>query len=171
MDIIKLILLFIIFVTSSSIGYIISNQYKNRVNELKELKNTLNIMETKMKYTYETIPEIFEDIVKNCEENISNIYKYTLININERNLSLGKSWKESINNSKTNLTNEDKQILISLEKLLGKTDLDGQVGEIELVSNFLNGQIEKAEKEKAKNEKLYRTLGNVIGLTIVVLLA
>lgn len=31
-------------------------------------------------------------------------------------------------------------------------------------------QIEKAEKEKAKNEKLYKTLGTVIGLAIVIIL-
>ena len=55
-------------------------------------------------------------------------------------------------------------------KLLGKTDLDGQVSEIKLVQNFLTTQIDIAEKEKEKNEKLYRTLGGVIGIAIVIIL-
>ena len=67
--------------------------------------------------------------------------------------------------------NEDKNIIKSLRKMLGKTDLEGQVSEIKLVQNFLNTQIENAEKEKQKNEKLYKTLGGVIGLAIVIIFA
>ena len=54
--------------------------------------------------------------------------------------------------------------------MLGKTDLEGQISEIKLVQNFLNTQIDLAEKEKQKNEKLYKTLGGVIGLAIVIIL-
>ncbi len=48
--------------------------------------------------------------------------------------------------------------------------LTGQVSEIKLIDNFLNGQVEKAEQEKRKNEKMYKTLGVTIGLAIVVVL-
>lgn len=46
----------------------------------------------------------------------------------------------------------------------------GQVSEIDLTLSFLNNQIDKAEKERAKNEKLYRTLGAITGLGIVIIL-
>lgn len=170
MLIIKLIILVTIFITSSSIGYIIANQYKNRVNELKEFKNALNMLKTKMRYTYETIPDIFEEISKSTEQNISNIFKSAVQSMRSLQLNAGEAWKESIMNSKTSISKEDKTILMNLEKLLGKTDLEGQVGEIEITNNFLDVQIEKAEKERQKNEKLYKTLGNVIGMTIVILL-
>lgn len=170
MQIFKLIILFIIFIASSSIGYIIANQYKNRVDELKELKNALNMLKTKMKYTYETIPDIFEEISKKTKENISNIFKSSIYNMKMLQMNAGQAWKKSVIDSKTSLNQEDKTVLINLEKLLGKTDLEGQVGEIEMTNDFLDSQIEKAEKEKIKNEKLYKTLGNVIGMTIVILL-
>ena len=170
MQIIKGISFLLIFLTSSKIGYIIANKYKNRLNELKEMKNALNMLKTKMKYTYETIPDIIEEISKNTNEKISRIFKKALENMNNKKLDAGHAWREAIITSKTDLTEEDRQVLINMEKLLGKTDLEGQVGDIELTSNFLDVQIEKAEKEKTKNEKLYKTLGKIIGVTIVILL-
>ena len=38
-----------IFITSSGIGYIIANQYSNRVKDLQEMQNALNMMKTKMR--------------------------------------------------------------------------------------------------------------------------
>ena len=58
-----------------------------------------------------------------------------------------------------------------MSKLLGKTNLEGQVSEIKLTQSFLKKQIEYAEQERQKNEKLYKTLGMTIGLAIVILLA
>lgn len=170
MQIIKVIFLFTIFVTSSSIGYIIANQYGNRVKDLQEMQNALNMLKTKMRYTYETIPDIFEEISKTTKENISDIFKQAINGMNKENQNAGQAWRDSIMNSKTNFTEEDKMILSNMEKLLGKTDLEGQVGEIELTNKLLEVQKGKAEKEKNKNEKLYKTLGSVVGATIVILL-
>ena len=39
-----------------------------------------------------------------------------------------------------------------------------------MTSDFLEEQIKKAEKEKEKNEKMYRTLGVILGMTIVIIL-
>ena len=57
-----------------------------------------------------------------------------------------------------------------LGKLLGQTDVEGQVSEIEITQSFLDMQIEKAEEEKRKNQKMYKTLGIVIGLVFVIIL-
>lgn len=48
--------------------------------------------------------------------------------------------------------------------------MEGQISEIELVSHFLDTQIEKAEKERTKNEKLYKTLGGIIGAVLFIIL-
>ena len=69
-----------------------------------------------------------------------------------------------------NITNEDKMALANLGKLLGKTDLKGQIEQIEMTEDFLDEQIRKARSKMNKNEKLYRTLGMVVGLAIVIIL-
>lgn len=168
MIIIKGTLLLIIFLACMYIGRIISIQYKNRVEELQEMKKSLLGLETKMKYTYEILPEIFIEISKGLKQNISNIFENASLFMKEKNAK--EAWIEAIQTSNTSMTKEDLEILKGFGKLLGKTDIEGQVGQIELTNQFLDAQIEKAQKERAKNEKLYKTLGTVFGLAIVILL-
>lgn len=52
----------------------------------------------------------------------------------------------------------------------GKTDVEGQISELEVTGNFIDTQIVKAEEERKKNEKLYKTLGTIVGLAIVIIL-
>ena len=86
-----------------------------------------------------------------------------------KDVSAGEAWIQSIEKTESNLNKEDKEILKKLGKLLGRIDADGQISEIELVSNFLDTQIDIAENERNKNEKMYKTLGGIIGLTLVII--
>ena len=74
MQIIKYILLITIFSLSTGIGLIISKMYENRVLELKEFKNILNIIKTKIKFTYEPLAEIFKQISKDGKTEIEKIF-------------------------------------------------------------------------------------------------
>ena len=85
-------------------------------------------------------------------------------------LSAGEAWKYSIQNSKTNMKEEDLKVLENLEKLLGKTNIEGQLSEIELMEKFIIGQSENAEEEQKKNEKMYKSLGIIAGLAIAIIL-
>ena len=168
MIILKSIVFVLIFCTTTLIGIIISNKYKSRVKELKEIKTALNVLETKMKYTYEPIAEIFNEISAGTNSNISNIFKNTVSNMYHH--SAGDAWTNALDNTNTNLNKEDISVLKNLNKLLGKTNLEGQVSEIQLTTKFLDTQIEKAEKEREKNQKLYKNLGIIAGLTIIIIL-
>ena len=49
-----------------------SNRFKLRVIDLCEMKKALNLIITKMRYTYEPLPELFKEVskaVKSCLEN------------------------------------------------------------------------------------------------------
>ena len=85
-----------------------------------------------------------------------------------KELPAGKAWLKALENQNTNLKKEDMEVLKGLSNLLGKVDIEGQVTEIELVDNFLNTQIEKAEEESKKSEKMYKTLGITVGLAMVI---
>ena len=168
MQIIKYITLILILSSSTYIGILISKKYRNRVRDLKEMKNALNIFSTKIKFTYEPIPQTFKEISQKTQSNIANIFQNVCEKMNYQNA--GKAWEEALEESNTNMTKEDIEVLKNLSNLLGKVDIDGQISEVELVENFLDTQIELAQEEKQRYVKMYKTLGVTIGLAVVIIL-
>ena len=165
---IKCIIFMLIFSLSTYIGILISKQYINRVNELNEFKVALNILKTKIRYTNEPLYNIFKEISVSLKGNVSNLFRNTCKNMQSDLAS--NAWENAIENEPLSIKKEDRQALKTMGKMLGKTDLDGQIGEIELTESFLETQIIDAQNEKTKNEKLYKTLGMVTGLGIIIIL-
>lgn len=165
---IKILIYSSIFLTCSVIGILKSQKYIYRVNELKEFKNALNMFKTKVKFTYEPIPDIFEQIASSINPDIGSIFK--IASHNMKFCPAGDAWNRAIETDLLNINSEDKKVLKDLSKLLGAMDIEGQISQIEVTTNFLDEQIKKAEKEKEKNEGMYRKLGMIIGLSIVIIL-
>lgn len=168
MFIFKIVLLISIVVASSIIGILFSKKYSKREKELKDMKSALNMFATKIKFTYEPIPNLFLEISNKIGGNIGKIFERASIRMREENA--GEAWDNSFLDVPNNLLKEDITILKNLGRLLGQTDLEGQISEIEVVNDFLTSQLENAKNEKLKNEKMYRTLGIISGLTIAIIL-
>lgn len=168
MIIIKYICVFLVFLISFYIGNLISKRYSLRLKELKDIKNALNIIESKIKFTYEPLPDIFMQTSKMLSKSISQIFVQASNNM--KTWDSEKAWEISIQKSKTNLNEEDMENIKSFGKMLGKTDKEGQLSRIELTKTFIEMQIEKAKIEEQKNAKLYKTLGAVVGLAFVIIL-
>ncbi|MBR3163255.1 MAG: stage III sporulation protein AB [Clostridia bacterium] len=116
MQVFKFILLFLILGGSSYIGVLISKVYINRTEELKQIKTALNMLETKIKFTYEPLPEIFEQISNTLSSNIAEIFKNA--NNQMKTVSVKEAWKSSVDISKLNINKEDKKVLKELGNLL-----------------------------------------------------
>ena len=138
MLVIKYIVLFCIFGTTSYIGILVGNKYSKRVKELQEMKNALSMFESKIKFTYEPLPQVFEEISNKFCSNVGDIFKKAAYKMKEKTADI--SWSEAISEVNSNMKKEDIDVLNSMSKMLGNT------------------QIDIAQKEKIKNEKLHRTL-------------
>ena len=162
----KYLCLVLIIVITTYIGFYKSKIFSNRVKNLKDVKSSLNIFKTKVEFTYEPIKDIFKEISKVVYQDNENIFK-SFCKLDD---DVTISWNNAVQNSKSDFNKDDREILMLLGKMLGKTDKSGQISQIELVDNFLDKQILDAKKKKKKNEKLYRTLGVVSGLVIAIIL-
>lgn len=168
MFILKWVLLLGVFVCISAIGLNIAKRYKNRADNLKQIKKALNIFETKISYTYEPIPDVFLEISRKIKGGVGNLFENARKNM-EFDFA-GDAWEKSVDQTDLILTNDDKEALKSLGKLLGSTDIDGQISQINLVNNFLDFQINEANENKSKNEIMYKKLGVIIGLAVVIVI-
>lgn len=116
MNTLRYILFLLIFVASVFLGKLLSKKYVERVKELKEMKNCLNVFKSKIKFTYEPIGEIFEEISMNTKSGIGEIFEEAKENMK---LELaGRSWEKAVDNSENNLTKEDRVTIKMLSKLL-----------------------------------------------------
>ena len=168
MQLIKYIMLFFVLISSSLLGKYLAKKYSNRLKELEEMKTALNIFKSKIKFTYEPIPEIFEEISHEVKGNIGKIFENAKKKM--ENSTANVSWEESVDEVATNLNNEDRYIIKTLSKLLGQIDIEGQISQIDITQSFIETQIKQANEEKRKNERLYSRLGTTIGLVIVIIL-
>ena len=120
MKIIKLIDICLIICVCGYLGFTKSKKFSNRVKNLKNVKNALNIFKSKIEFTYEPIKDIFEEISIIIYQNRENIFKTFCENIDSEDISI--LWDDTIQNSKMEFNEEDKEILKMLGKMLGKTD-------------------------------------------------
>lgn len=119
MQVIKYIMLLFLFISSTVLGKMLSQKYVERVKELEDIKNALNIFKTKIKFTYSPISEIFEEISLNSTtKNISNLFLKSKENMEE--LPASDSWLKALEETSRNmnLQDEDIQKLKTLSKLL-----------------------------------------------------
>ena len=87
-----------------------------------------------------------------------------------KDIDLKEAWEKEIKESDNSLSKEDIEILLSIGKVLGTTDVEGQINQIILAEELIENKIKEAEIEKAKNAKLYRMLGTSAGLTLAIIL-
>lgn len=168
MEIIKYLIYILLFASSTTIGFLMSQKYEKRVQELKDFKSALTVFKTKIRFTYAPLKDIFEDISKSISSKTSQVFRLASEYMEKENAT--DCWYKALDDIELEITKEDKETIKSLGKLLGKTDLEGQISEIDLCLNFLEKQIEKSEIERDKNSKLYKALGSIAGIGIIIIL-
>lgn len=154
-----------IIAVCSYIGILKSKSFENRVIELSKFQSALVMFESKLKFTYEPIKNIFEEISNVIYKNESNIFFLT----SKEEKNINKAWCDGANKILF-INNSDKEVVKTIGKLLGKTDIEGQLSEISLGLDLISKQIKDAECEKNKNSKLYKTMGVIFGLGISIIL-
>lgn len=170
---IKVLLSILIIVSSFLIGYVISLSYSLRIKFLNDISYLINLLETEIDYSNTYLPDILYKISLDSKHKSTKIFSETYNNLlSSENTSLQDAWKKSINNNykKLPMSEKDKDILLDFGYSLGKTDKENQKKNIKYTIIKLENQLKEAENQKSKNERLYKNLGALIGIAIVIII-
>jgi len=171
MQFLRYIFLISIIGGSTSVGFLLSKEYYDRVSELNIFSKTINILKNKIKFTQKPLNEIFQELSQiEINSNISKIFYKTSHKL--KKYGMNEAWMQAISEEKNflNLKIEDVELIETLGNVLGKSDVDGQISEINQFLSLLDLQIKKAEEEKNKNAKMCKSLCTIIGAVIVIIL-
>lgn len=144
-------------------GYYLSLRLKARYDFLTAFKDFLSALEINLRFKN---TEIFSLVKSSAPELLNNFFKDN----NENNFQLYWSGCVSDIPKSFALKKDDISLLYEFGKLLGTTDIDGQLNHINLYKELINTNIDNSLSELKTKSKLYKMLGLFAGLTIALLL-
>lgn len=151
-------------------GNLKANKLKSREYILREMVTFLSLVENEIKYMMSILPNAYEAARQKLTTNLKDVIGKIVVDM----LSCDNIYltEQSIVNNISNLTeltDYDRNVFSSTLKNLGRSDLTSQINIIQNGISILENQIKEANEIKLKNSKLYRTIGTITGLMIVVI--
>ena len=169
----KIIILILIVILCSLIGYLYGEGFKQRYLELSELMRSLIDMENEIMYSYRPVPEVLAGISNKSEGVISDLFSDVsdiLIRGDMENVNMAFAYSLNNRSNQMAMTKEDCNIILDLSKSLGDTDILGQGQIFSLAKDKLDRAIDIAEKDYRTSCKMYKTLGVGIGIMLAIFL-
>lgn len=168
----KIIGVTIILITSTGIGYKMAEKLEGRLRDLRSFGLGLQILEREIAFLSSSLPDAMIKI-SYIKGNASAIFRECGEILKEKQgYCVQEAWEMAFDRlyRDTFLEDEDRMILIELGKSLGAYDIENQTQNIKNISSQLQIQEQKAEVNIEKNSKLYKSLGALAGLAIVIVL-
>lgn len=169
----KLVGAIIVVLACGMIGFSIARNYIRRPQQLKVIQAALQMLETHIIYSAAPLPEALHMISQRSDPKIGPIFRKTgeLIG-REEGYSASEAWHAALEEyfPETSLNNDDLTVLKNFGASLGISDREDQEKHIRLAGEQIKMELAKAEEAAVKGSKLWRYLGFLGGLLIVLII-
>lgn len=162
----------IVIISSTCIGIKASDKLNVQLELLRKMKQLVILLSGEIKYNNSYLGQAF----LNVSNRICEPYKGLMIQVAETlNEDTGETfaeiWKKSVEErlSKTELSKKHILKLQELGDTLGFLDKEMQISNFDLFIERLNCEIEDSVQRNKENCKLYKSLGVLSGIAIVIL--
>lgn len=170
MILIKIIISVLIVCLTTYIGTYKARKLKQREYILREMVTFLKLVENEIKYMMNILPNAYEIARQKLNTELKLKIGNIVVDMLDCNNStyIESSIEQNISQIES-IEKYDKEIIISTLKNLGRSDIEGQINIIENTINILDTQINEANEIKNAKSKLYRTIGIISGLMLVII--
>lgn len=170
---VKLIGATLILFSASMVGWQIGKYYACRPVQLRSLLVALQMLETEIVYGLTPLHRAFVKVGHRVPKEVGQLFLTTAELLNtEEAMTAAEGLQKAIHRHwpQTALRKEEKEVLISLGQVLGSSDRQDQQKHLRLAVTHLRGLEEEARVEQSKYEKMYKSLGFLGGLLVVILM-
>ena len=166
---IKIIISIAILCITSYIGIEMAKSLKSREEILTDFITFLRMIQNEMVYMANSLPVSLEISRQRLSSKLKDVIGAIALDISEYGSNKVDMSITSNVNTLEELNDYDKDIIISTLKNLGRSDIDSQNNIIENAITIVQKQIKEANTNKVKSSKVYKTVGVITGLIIVVI--
>lgn len=170
---IKLIGACLTLAACGNIGFTWAGIYEKRTRQVKGLEGAIQLLETEIIYGATPLPEAMEEVALRCDSEIAGLFRETARELRKMEGSTGgEAWHRAIEAfvPATALNKQDIQILRRLGSSLGFSDREDQAKHLQLAKSQLAAAAAQAEMNAKKSAAVYRYLGVLGGLLLVLVL-
>lgn len=162
----------LILLACSGAGFLIAQGYINRSKEIRQMQNIVAYIETEIIYGHTPLFTIMKNISERENGSISKIFALIAEEMKSNHSSFALCWKTAFGKLKflTSLKDREIQIMLHLGSILGQSDRENQQKHLRIALTHLQTEEQNAQEQQYRYEKLFRTLGILTGILIVILL-
>ncbi len=170
MTLLKFIISIIIVLITTYIGFSKSKKLRYREYILRDTVTFLELVKNEINYNMNILSNAYEVSRQKLNTSLKDAIGQIVADMLTQN-SIEKIDFSIVDNISrlSELTDYDKNVIISIFRNLGRSDIDSQINIINNGIYTLENQIKEANDIKLTNEKMYRNMGALVGLMIVVI--
>ncbi|MDC0759995.1 stage III sporulation protein SpoIIIAB [Brevibacillus sp. AG] len=170
---VKLMGAVLILFSASMVGWQIGKYYANRPVQLRALLVALQMLETEIMFGMTPLQRAFVKVGHRVSEEVGKVFLLAAEFLQtEQAHSAEEALQQAMNRlwAQTALRRQEREVLESLGQVLGSSDREDQQKHLRLAVTHLRGLEEEARAEQEKYEKMYKSLGFLGGLLVVILM-
>ena len=154
------------------IGNYMSQRQNIRKKQLLSLKKAFIFLKSQIEYSCEELAAAFENVAVKSEKPINILFENSIKKLKNREKTVEEIWTEEcdIFLKQSLFLKEDIEMLKMFGKTLGYSDIKHQIENINLQVEYIDKTIEVINQSSEKEEKLYRSLGVLGSLLLVIIL-
>jgi stage III sporulation protein AB len=170
---IKLLGAVLILFAGTMIGFQQAARFAERPRQLRQLAHALQRLETEIGYGHTPLPEALERTALSSPEPLAGLFRKAATGIWEtEGLTFRESWERAVKSQwpETSLRMNEQAVLIRLGSTLGISDKEDQMKHIRLTLVQLKADEDAARDDQGRYEKMWKSLGILIAVLIVILM-
>lgn len=163
----------LLIVTGSTMaGFMFSRRLTERLELIRETQGFLMELENEIHYMGRPLGWALLSFSENKSGEMAKFSKRVSELHRDQDMTIEAAWRKSLDQFRQQwpIHREEWALLLSVGEVLGKTDKAGQSAFIQMMRDKFSFQEKKAEEERARKEKLYKNLGALGGLALVLVL-